>query len=248
MSIFDEAETLTDPDAAEPDMKEVDSYHRRTFKGQREELLKDIPHEKKRCTLAEEDRFCETCGTALKSVGEEFVRTEIEFIPARIRVVDYYWEAFECRMCRKKGEPYMEKSPIPYPVIQHSYASASTVAWVIHQTYELAIPLYRQEREWETLGVCLSRGTMANRIMTSHRNWLSPVVELLKQKLLQQHYLYIDETPRIPICGYIVRSKEPNIRSASLNTSLAEAGNTPRHFCHLIKVSSIPMSIKDMKR
>lgn len=34
-----------------------------------------------------------------------------------------------------------------------------------------------------------------NWIMTSHRDWLSPVVELLKQKLLAQHYLHIDETP-----------------------------------------------------
>lgn len=35
---------------------------------------------------------------------------------------------------------------MPYPVIQHSYASPEAVAWVIHQKYELAIPLYRQEK------------------------------------------------------------------------------------------------------
>lgn len=61
MSIFDEAEASVDPNAAEPDMKDVASYRRLKFKGQREELLKDIPHEKKLCTLAEEDRFCERC-------------------------------------------------------------------------------------------------------------------------------------------------------------------------------------------
>lgn len=68
--------------------------------------------------LAEEDRFCETCGTALVSVGEEFIRTEIEFIPAKVRVIGYYYETFECRTCRKNGNHYMEKSPMPYPVIQ----------------------------------------------------------------------------------------------------------------------------------
>lgn len=195
MSIFDEAEAIADPKAVEPDLKDVTSYRRRKFKRQREELLKDIPHEKKLCTLAEEDRFCEICSTPLRSVGEEFVRTEIEFIPAKVRVIDYYRETFECRTCRKAGGSYIEKSPMPYPVIQHSYASPSSVAWVIHQKYELAVPLYRQEAEWKNLGVRLSRATMANWIVNSHRDWFSAVVGLLKQKLLLQNYLHIDETP-----------------------------------------------------
>lgn len=46
MSLFDEAESSADSFAVEPDLKDVASYRRRKFKGQREELLKDIPHEK----------------------------------------------------------------------------------------------------------------------------------------------------------------------------------------------------------
>lgn len=195
MSIFDEAELEANREAIEPDMKDVESYRRKRFVGQREELLKDIPHEKKLCTLAEEDRFCVTCGDILYSVGEEFVRTEIEFIPAKVRVIDYYRETFECRSCRKKGEPYMEKSPMPTAAMQHSYASASTVSWVIHQKYELAVPLYRQEKEWEALGVNLSRATMSNWIITCYRDWLSPITKLLHEKLLEQSYLHVDETP-----------------------------------------------------
>lgn len=195
MSLFDEAEMESDPKAAEPDMKDVASYRRKRFPGQKEERLKDIPHEKKLCTLAEEDRFCQACGSPLVSVGEEFVRTEIELIPARVRVIDYYRETFECRECRKNGKAYMEKSPMPCPVIQHSYASPSTVAWVIHQKYELAVPLYRQENEWNDLGVTLSRATMSNWILASYRDWLSPIVGLLRKRLLEQGYLHIDETP-----------------------------------------------------
>jgi len=194
MSIFDEAETDADPKAPEPGLKEVDGYQRKKFEGQRKELLKDIPHEKRLCTLVEEDRFCENCGTPLLSVGEEFIRTEIEFIPAKVRVIDIYRETFECRECRKNGEPYMEKSPTPYPVIQHSMASPSTVAWVMHQKFVNAIPLYRQENEWKNLGVSLSRATMANWIMASSRDWLIPIVNLMHQKLLKEKYLHADET------------------------------------------------------
>lgn len=196
MSLFDEAETEADPMAPEPDLKEVQSYRRKKFKGQRMELLKDIPHDKRLCTLDEQDCFCEACNTTLVSVGEEFVRTEIEFIPAKVRVIDYYRETFECRTCRKNGEPYMEKSPMPYPVIQHSMASPSTVAWVMHQKFVNALPLYRQEKEWRTLGVNLSRATMANWILAASRDWLVPLVERMHQKLLQENYLHADE-----LCG-----------------------------------------------
>lgn len=194
MSLFDEAEIEADPTAPEPDLKKIQGYRRKKFKGQRMELLKDIPRDKRLCTLDKQDCFCEACNTALVSVGEEFVRTEIEFIPAKVRAIDYYRETFECRTCRKNGKPYMEKSPMPYPVIQHSMASPSTVAWVMHQKFVNALPLYRQEKEWRTLGVNLSRATMANWIQAASRDWLMPLVELMHQKLLQEKYLHADET------------------------------------------------------
>ncbi|GLB29109.1 transposase [Lacrimispora amygdalina] len=194
VSLFNEAEIQADPEAPEPDLKEFQSYRRKKFKGQRAELLKDLPRDKRLCTLDQEDRFCETCETDLVSVGEEFIRTEIEFIPAKVRVIDYYRETFECRTCRKNGEPYMEKSPMPYPVIQHSMASPSTVAWVMHQKFVNALPLYRQEKEWQTLGVKLSRATMANWIIAASRDWLTPLLHLMHKKLLQEKYLHADET------------------------------------------------------
>ncbi len=194
MSLFDEAEVTANPAVPEPDLKEIQGYRRKKFKGQRLELLKDIPHDKRLCTLDPQDCFCEACNTALVSVGEEFIRTEIEFIPAKVRAIDYYRETFECRTCRKNGKPYMEKSPMPYPVIQHSMASPSTVAWVMHQKFVNTLSLYRQEKEWKTLGVNLSRATMANWIGVASRDWLSSLVKLMHQKLLQDKYIHADET------------------------------------------------------
>jgi transposase len=194
VSLFDEAEIQADPLAPEPGLKEFQSYIRKKFKGQRMELLKDIPRTKRLCTLVENDRFCESCNTTLVSVGEELVRTEVEFIPAKVRVIDYYRETFECRTCRKKGNPYMEKSPMPDPVIQHSMASPSTVAWVMHQKFVNALPLYRQEKEWKTMGVNLSRATMANWMIAASRDWLRPLVDLMHRKLLLETHLHSDET------------------------------------------------------
>jgi transposase len=195
ISIFNEAETEADPKAKEPDLKQVKSYQRKKQGGQRMELLKDLPHEKRLCTLVKEDQFCEICNINMVSVGEEFVRTEVEYIPAQVRVIDFYRETYECRSCRKKGLPYMEKSPMPSPVIQHSMASPSSVAWVMHQKFVNALPLYRQEKEWKTLGLDLSRASMANWIMVASRDWLTPVLDLMHKKLLEEKYIHVDETP-----------------------------------------------------
>lgn len=158
-------------------------------------MFKNVPHKKKLFTIPEEKRTCDTCGSVLSAVGEEFVCSEIEYIPAKIKVIDYYKETFECRNCRKNEQPYMKKPEVPCVVIQHSYASASTVSWVIHQKYELAVQLYRQEQEWASMGVSLKRSIMSNWIMAVYRDWLAPVEELLHRKLLEENCLHADETP-----------------------------------------------------
>lgn len=161
-------------------------------------------------------------------VGEEFVRTEVQFIPAKLKVIDHYRETYECRACRKRGTPYMEKAPVPYPPVMHSLASASTIAWLIHQKFVLGIPLYRQEKEWEALGLKLSRATLSNWLLVVYRDWLQYVVCRLKQELLKQNYLHIDET-------HVQVLKEPGRKNTSdsymwVYCSIKDAANPVRYF------------------
>jgi transposase len=227
MSFFDEAEMEMNPNAPELDLEEVEQYRKKKFKGQRAKLLKDLPHEKRLCTLVDEDRFCDKCGHDLVSVGEEFIRTEIELIPAKVRVIDVYRETFECRACRKKGKPHFEKSPMPYPVIQHSMATASTVAWVMHQKFVNAMPLYRQEKEWQRLGVHLSRSTMANWMIVAAREWLYPLVDLMHKKLLESSHLHADETT-------VQVMKEPGRKNTS--KSYMWVYGTAKHSEHPVRI------------
>ena len=82
--------------------------------------------------------------SAMEHMGIEFL-TGVEIgkdIPVNDLVEQYdlslihiyhYRETYECRACRKNGTPYMEKSPVPHPPVMHSLASASTIAWLVHQ-------------------------------------------------------------------------------------------------------------------
>lgn len=185
--VFNEMEILADPKVAEPNLQqEAAKFAQKRYKGQRKDQIKHLEHVKKVYHLVDAGRSCKTCDTELAVVGEEFVRSELEFIPAQVRVIDYYRETLECRSCRKNDKPYMEKAEVPDPVILHSLASPSTLAWIMHQKFVNAIPLYRQEAEWQMLGVTLSRATMSNWLMVAARDWLIPVVNRLHQELLKE--------------------------------------------------------------
>lgn len=64
----------------------------------------------------------------------------------------------------------------------------------MHQKFELSIPFYRQEKEWENYGIVLSRATMANWVITASNLWLKPIYDLLHKQLLQSRAIHVDET------------------------------------------------------
>jgi len=79
-------------------------------------------------------------------------------------------------------------------VIPGSYASASTVAYVMNSKYVEGLPLYRQEQQWARLGVEISRQTMANWVIKASDLWLESLYGRLHEELLRRRYLQADET------------------------------------------------------
>lgn len=194
MNLFDEAEQESKKSAPEPETQAVKEHRRKKYVGQREELLKNLPHEQRLFTLPEEERICKKCAGSLVSMGKEVVRTEVQFIPAQVKVIDYVRETFECRQCRKENHISIQKPMMPNPVLAHSMASATSVAHVMVQKYGYAMPLYRQEKEWKDLGIRLSRATLGNWIITAARNWLKPLMDKMHCELLKERYIHADET------------------------------------------------------
>ena len=83
----------------------------------------------------------------------------------------------------------------PSPLLKHSLASPSTVAYVMYQKYVNSIPLYRQEADWKQLGVKLPRATLANWVIKCGIDYMEPVYEQLHQHLLERDIIHADETP-----------------------------------------------------
>jgi len=195
LNLFNEAEADASPDAPEPIVQKAGGYSRNGKKTNREELIKDLPVEEIECTLHEQDCICPKCSHKLNPIGKETVREELEYIPAQLKIIRYVRMAYGCPECKKKGESSIKKALTPTSLMNHSLASSSTVAYVMYQKYVNGMPLYRQEKDWEQLGFALSRATMANWIVRCAQDWLTPVIESLKNELLQRDIIHCDETP-----------------------------------------------------
>lgn len=199
ISLFNEAEDLSDSGAVEPTPENIIvSTHKRTprKKGSKEALIKDLPKETIECVLEGEESLCPYCAAEMSPIGKKVVRTEVEFIPPSVRILEYVQYVYKCPECgtADSSDDVIVKAPVPKPVMKRSLASPSTVAEVIYQKYVNGMPLYRQERNWLQIGFKLSRAAMANWIIRSSSEWLKPIYNLMKQELYNCEIINADET------------------------------------------------------
>ena len=193
LSLFNEAEQEYSASAAEPTVETVTvkSYPRRK-RLSREELPDSVEH--KKVVIDLEDKKCPECGEEMVCIGEEFIRSELNIIPAQISVIDYYQKKYKCKSCEAKyPEISIIKPDMPVPVIKKSMASAGTIAYVIQQKYQMGMPLYRQEQYWKAQGIELSRTTMANWIIRSSK-WITKLWERMMTLLQSEDIIHADET------------------------------------------------------
>lgn len=195
LSLFNEAEVEAAVSVPEPISKEVKGYVRKNPKTKREEIIKDLPVREILCETAEDEQYCEHCNSKLRPIGKEVVREELEYIPAKLQIVRYVRMAYECQRCKHTDHPFIKKALTPTSLMNHSLASPSSVANVMYQKYVNSVPLYRQEKDWEQMGLSLSRATMANWVIRCSQDYLIPVVEHLQKKLLERDIIHCDETP-----------------------------------------------------
>lgn len=211
-NLFDEAEqeaVLADEsDIAEGiPVKE----HTRKAKSKQSDIFKGVPSRDEIIPLSDKQKHCSDCGAQLEVIGKQFVRREFRFTPAKGEVVNIYVETAKCPVCSEA--PAMEKAiqfvkaHAPEALIPHSYASTSVVAWVMYQKYANSMPLYRQEQDWNQMGVLLNRATMANWIIYCASQYFAPFYDYLHRELLKRQFLMADET-RIQVLHEAERKAE----------------------------------------
>jgi transposase len=193
--VFNEAEVEAEAAATqeEPTLETI-TYKRAKQKGRRKASLEDLPTEIVEYRLPEEDQICPCCGGALHEMSTE-VRQELKIIPAQVKAVKHIRYVYACRRCeREELNTPIITADMPAPVIPGSLASPSALAYIMSQKYVEGLPLYRQEKQFERMGIELSRQNMANWIVTGANRWLALLYDRMHKALLRQEILHADET------------------------------------------------------
>ena len=199
LNFFNEAELEQDPEAVKAEDLEAilpeKTAKKRKARATDAERFKGVPVEKKYLELSEEEKLCPVCGTPLKEIGEEFVRRELVFVPAKLKVYEYYSKNYECPQCRLQDIPVIKKGKDDRAHMLYGMASAGTVAWVMYQKFCNGLPYYRQEKDWKQYGVEITRATMANWVIRNSEAFFLPMYEYFHRKLLERGFAMADETP-----------------------------------------------------
>lgn len=192
LSLFEQPEE--DESAQTPETISVSSHEKKKSRATHDELAKNVPVRIIDLVLEEDELNCPYCSTPMEEIGSKVIREEIRITPAKVERIQYVQHSYACPQCRTDGESTIEKAAVPVPLIPHSMASASAVSYVMYQKCVNCLPFYRQEKDWEQLGIKLNRGTLANWFNTCAEKYLKPVYDRLHEYLLQQSVIHADET------------------------------------------------------
>lgn len=140
----------------------------------------DVHHEPESTTC--------TCGCALKRIGED-VAEKLDYVPGVFTVERHVRGKWACAKCQT-----LIQAPVPAQVIDKGIPTAGLLAQVMVAKYADHLPLYRQETIFGRAGLAIPRSTLGAWVGACGVR-LQPLVDALKEAILDHQVLHADETP-----------------------------------------------------
>ncbi len=186
---FNEAEAVAAEENALEEPEGVSRTKPKKKQGKREEDLEGLPVVVVEHSMTDgelEDKFGKD---GWKQLPDEVYR-RYSFTPAKVEVEEHHVKVYA-------GKKTVEivKAEHPECLLRGSLVSPSLEAAVMNAKYVNAVPLYRQEQEFERYGLHISRQNMANWTIQCADRYLAVLYDYLHEKLYSYHVLQADETP-----------------------------------------------------
>ena len=191
LRLFNEAEAALqddEPAAVEAASEEITVQAHTRKRGGRKPLPAHLPRVEVIHALAESDRVCPHDGERLTEIGEE-ISEQLDIVPAKVQVIRHIRKKYACPCC----EQGVRTAALPPQPIPKSLASPGLLAHVAVAKYVDALPLYRQERILNRIGVELPRATLANWMIRSGE-LIVPLINLMRETMLDGELIQMDET------------------------------------------------------
>ena len=128
------------------------------------------------------------CGCAMKRIGED-VAEKLDYTPGMFSVERHIRGTWVCAKCET-----LILAPVPAAVIDKGIPTAGLLAQVLVSKYADHAPLYRQEQMLARAGVAIPRSTLGEWVGVCGVR-LHPLVEALRETMLERTVLHADETP-----------------------------------------------------
>ena len=142
--------------------------------------------------VPDEERPCPRCGKERKCIAHE--RTEVaELVPAKVIVREDLREKLACEDC--DGE--LVRAPQGDKVVTGGRLGSRLVAELLVDKYEDGLPLHRQKKRFERMGLSLPVSTLADQV-TWATDLLRPLWRAAASKVLLACVMHVDGT-HIPV-------------------------------------------------
>lgn len=191
--LFNEAEIDAEPELQDTTMDDGDDSKAGTAKPRgkpaRKALPERIPRIERIIDLPDHEKICSVSGKLFQRIGEE-VTEQLDIVPAKVQVFRIIRPKYACSC----GECVPKSMPLPPQPIPKSMASPGLLAFVATAKYADSMPLYRQEGILQRIGCDIPRATLASRMIRCG-DLVTPLINLLRDKILEGPLVYCDETP-----------------------------------------------------
>ena len=148
-----------------------------------------LPHHYFHHDLTENNKICQGCHNPLHFIGKETPDGQLEILPQRFYMAVHVRYKYGCHTCETIKMAPKEPSPIP-----KALAGASVLTEVLINKYQYHLPLYRQSKMMESLGLRIPDNTLGNWVMQLGAGF-ERLYEAFWKAILNSHYLQVDETP-----------------------------------------------------
>jgi transposase len=175
------ADTSPEP---EQDKAEDNSTPTRRRRG-KPQVSDDTPRER---IVLDPGELCPDCGGPLRLLGED-VSAILDFIAAKLKLVETARLKKSCRLCEKIVQP-----PAPTRPIWRGMAGPNLLAHILVSKFDDHLPLYRQREILARHGADIPRSTLIDWCGQAVAT-LRPLSDLIKCEVMSCDRLHADDTP-----------------------------------------------------
>ena len=191
--LFNEAEVLAAIAAAE--QQEANQVtlipaHERKAKPGRKAIPDQFPRIQVLHDIPPNQKVCPHDQTPLERIGEETFE-QYEYVAPQLRVLHHVRPKYACPCCHEG----VRIAPPPAQLLPKSMASPSLLAHITTAKFDDGLPLTRQSKQFERLGLNLGTATLGTWINTIGGQRVVPLITLMNEALLAQLFIHLDETP-----------------------------------------------------